>query len=430
MRKLFLFVLLVTSLLSRAQELYFPPLIGSAWETTTPEQLQWCTDTLPHLHDFLDSTNTKAFLLLKDGKIVLEWYFGTFTQDSTWYWASAGKSLTAFLVGLAQDQGLIDINASSQTYLGEGWSSLTPTQESAITVRHHLSMTTGLDDTAGASDCTDPECLTYLAPPGERWAYHNAPYTLLDNVLLGASGNNATQWVINELTLTTGITGAFINVEYNNVFFSKARSMARFGLLMQAEGSWNGTPILNNAEYFQSMITPSQTLNQSYGYLWWLNGQSSFMIPQTQFVFPGSLMPDAPDEIYAAEGKNGQMINVVPSQGLVMVRMGNNPDTGLISTTYNSRIWTYLNHVLCTPINGVSDNSTTTLRPYPNPAISDLYLNSTAPSSYSVFNTLGQCVQKGNTTGHINIASLAPGTFFLHLTQGELSSSFPFVKSE
>jgi CubicO group peptidase (beta-lactamase class C family) len=430
MRKLFLFVLLATSLHSQAQELYFPPLLGSTWETTTPEQLQWCTDTLPHLYDFLDSTNTKAFLLLKDGKIVLEWYFGTFTQDSTWYWASAGKSLTAFLVGLAQEQGFINIDASSQTYLGEGWSSLTPSQESAITVRHHLSMTTGLDDTAGASDCTDPACLTYLAQPGERWAYHNAPYTLLDNVLLGASGNNATQWVFNELTLNTGITGAFINVEYNNVFFSKARSMARFGLLMLANGTWNGNTIMSDVEYFQSMITPSQTLNQSYGYLWWLNGQSSFMIPQTQFVFPGSLMPDAPDEIYAAEGKNGQMINVVPTQGLVMVRMGDNPDTGLISTTYNSRIWTYLNQVLCTPTNTVSDHILTNMRPFPNPAVSDLWLNVSAPTDYAIVNMMGQCLQKGSTVGHINIAALSAGTYLLQLNQGEASSAFSFVKSE
>lgn len=127
--------------------------------------------------------NSKAFLVLKDGRIVIEHYFGTFTQDSLWYWASAGKSLTAFLVGKAQEEGFLDINDPSSDYLGAGWTSCTPLQEGAITVRNQLTMTTGLDDGTGDTDCTDPACLQYLARPGTRWAYHNAPYTMLDGVI-------------------------------------------------------------------------------------------------------------------------------------------------------------------------------------------------------------------------------------------------------
>ncbi|MBK9459261.1 MAG: hypothetical protein IPN94_07465 [Sphingobacteriales bacterium] len=45
----------------------------------------------------------------------------------------------------------------------------------------------------------------------------------------------------------------------------------------------------------------------------------------------------------SALGKNGQIINIVPSQNLVMIRMGNNPDNSLVPITYNNDIWTYLN---------------------------------------------------------------------------------------
>ncbi len=137
-------LLLFLGLTCAAQEdPYFPPVIGNDWQTVDPSSLGWCTDQLPALIDFLDESNTKAFIVLKDGRIAIEHYFGTFTQDSSWYWASAGKSLTAFLVGLAQEDGFLDIEAPTSEYLGTGWTSLTPQQEAAITVRHQLTMTTG-----------------------------------------------------------------------------------------------------------------------------------------------------------------------------------------------------------------------------------------------------------------------------------------------
>ena len=65
--------------------------------------------------------------------------------------------------------------------------------------------------------------------------------------------------------------------------------------------------------------------NESYGYLWWLNGQSSFMLPYNQFVYNGDIIINAPDDLFSAIGKNGQYINVVPSENLVWIRMGEAP---------------------------------------------------------------------------------------------------------
>jgi CubicO group peptidase (beta-lactamase class C family) len=134
--------------------------------------------------------DSKALLILHQGRMVVEEYFGTFTSDSLWYWASAGKSLTAGLVGQAVAAGEIDLNLPSRAYLGPGWSSLSSAQETLIRVEDHLRMTTGLNDGVFNPDCTLPTCLQYLAPAGSRWAYHNAPYTLLDAVLIGATGQN------------------------------------------------------------------------------------------------------------------------------------------------------------------------------------------------------------------------------------------------
>jgi CubicO group peptidase (beta-lactamase class C family) len=351
-----------------AQQLYFPaPQANSPWETEDPDAIGWCTDQLPPLLEFLEQSNTKAFIVLKGGKIVIEEYFGTFTADSNWYWASAGKSLTAFLVGRAQQEGFLDINASTSTYLGPGWTNLNPAQEEAITVWHQLTMTSGLDD-SGVLDCTDPACLTYLAEPGSRWSYHNAPYTLLDPVLENATGIGLNTFLFTRLTQTTGINGLYLPVGFNNVFFSRARSMARFGLLMQGGGAWAGNPILSDAAYYQAMITPSQSLNEAYGYLWWLNGSSTYLLPGLQFPLPGPAMPNTPLDVYAALGRDGQILNISPSTGLVVVRMGASPGgVVFVPNLYNDQIWQYLNAVICEATSVAEPDMDSALF-HPNPA--------------------------------------------------------------
>ncbi len=356
MKYTLLLLLILTNLLAKGQ-IYFPPNTGNTWATITPAELGWCENQIPELLTFLESNNTKAFIVLKNGKIVIENYFGTFTQDSLWYWASAGKTLTSYLVGIAQQNGQLSINDLSSSYLGTGWTSCTAAQENNISVRNQLTMTSGLDDGVADPYCTDPNCLVYSADAGTRWAYHNGPYTLLDGVLEGATGQTLNGLVFSALKQPTGMDGFFFQSGYNNVYLSTARSMARFGILMQNGGNWNGNQLMTDANYFQEMITPSQNLNNSYGYLWWLNGQSSYMIPQAQIVIPGMMFPNAPSDVYAAIGRDGQFLNVSPSEGLVFIRMGNAPDNSLVPFLLNDQIWEKLNAVLCTSVTESNDNN-------------------------------------------------------------------------
>lgn len=339
-------VLLFTTTFSRSQTLYFPPLVGNSWAITDPATLGWCADRIDSLYNFLEEKNTKAFIVLKDGRIVLEHYFGTFTEDSAWYWASAGKTITGYLVGKAKEQGYLFLNDTSAKYLGHGWTSLSQQQEDSITVRHQLTMTTGLND-GGDVYCTDPPCLTYQAPAGTRWAYHNAPYTLLEKVISNATSQNINLYTQNVLKSPTGMTGIWLTVDYNNVFYSKARSMARYGLLLQNKFKWNNTSLLTDADYVNEMLNTSQPFNYAYGYLTWLNGKGSFMVPSSQIKIPGSYAPSAPLDMYAAIGKNGQILSVAPSKGLVVVRMGDDPAAGEVPFTLCEDIWQRLNYVMC-----------------------------------------------------------------------------------
>lgn len=347
MRYFFCVILTLTLLTAKSQTLYFPPLIGNTWETTSPASLGWCTDRIDSLYNFLEQKNTKAFIVLKDGRIVMERYFGTFTADSSWYWASAGKTITAYLVGKAREQGYLSLSDSSSKYLGPGWTSLSPQQEDSITIRHQLTMTTGLDDGTGDVDCTLPSCLQYLAPAGWRWAYHNAPYTLLEEVLNNATSQNINVYTQNVLKTQTGMTGLWLTVGYNNVYYSRPRSMARFGLLLQNRFKWNNTSLLTDMNYVEEMLNSSQPHNYAYGYLTWLNGKGSFMVPSSQIKFPGSYAAAAPLDMYAAIGKNGQIVSVAPSKGLVVVRMGDDPAAGDVPFTLCDDIWQRLNYVMC-----------------------------------------------------------------------------------
>ncbi len=324
---------------------YFP-VNGQDWETTNFAEAGWCSDSLDALIDFLDQEDTKAFIVLHDGKIIVEHYFDTFTADSLWYWASAGKTLTSAMVGIAEQDFNLNLQASTSTYLGQGWTSLTQQQEDAITVWNQVTMTTGLNDAVFDDDCTLPACLEYLANPGARWAYHNAPYTLLDGVLQNVSGLTLNQMFAQKIGLPCGISGLYFpNGPYNQTFVSTPRNMAKFGLLLQSQGNWNGTEIIPNG-YFQSMISPSQNINPAYGYLTWLNGSSSFMIPETQIQFPGMLAPSAPEDAYAGLGKNGQVVCAAPSRNVSFVRMGNG-NNELVSVTMLEDIWRKMKWFFC-----------------------------------------------------------------------------------
>lgn len=332
-------------------KLYFPP-NNSSWESTSPASLGWDMTKLEALKPFLEVNNTRAFIILKDGKIVVEEYFGkqfdnvtNFSATSNWYWASAGKTLTSVLVGIAEDEGSINFDAKTSDYLGIGWTSLTTAQENKITVRHQLTMTTGLDDAVANPDCTTPACLVFKAEPGTRWAYHNAPYTLLDEVIASSTNKSLNTFLNDNLKNIIGMDGQYIPTGDNNVYYSTARSMARFGLLLLNKGKWNDVQVVP-ADYVDLLSTNSQNLNLSYGYLTWLNGKASFMAPGSQLIIPSSVTPAAPADMFAAMGKNGQLINIVPSQNLIMIRMGDVPDNSLVPFLFQDDIWEKLNEII------------------------------------------------------------------------------------
>jgi CubicO group peptidase (beta-lactamase class C family) len=299
--------------------------------------LSWDSLKLEDALNYAGARSSYGVIILQNGRIVKEKYWNSWNQDTRYYIASAGKSVVASLVGIAQQDGILNINAPSSTYLGTGWTSLTSQQEQLITVKHQLSMTTGLNENVPDDNCTTPSCLTYLATPGARWAYYNAPYRLLQNVLANASGLTFNQYAKQKLYDKIGMPQSFW---FDGVMYCTTREAARFGSLILKKGIWDGSTILQDSNYFASMINSSQTLNNSYGYLWWLNGKSSYMVPTLQAVFPGSMAPNAPADMIMALGKDDKKIYVVPSLNLVVVRLGDAAGTPTLGpSSFDNEFW-------------------------------------------------------------------------------------------
>lgn len=321
-------------------KMYFPSTNSDVWETESISKLGWNETQLQPLLTFLEQKNTKSLILLYNGKIVVEKYFNNHNSNSVWYWASAGKTLTSTVVGIAQDENLINISNKVSNYLGNGWTTAPLVKENLITSKNLLSMNSGLDDRLGED--VSPSNLNYIADSGERWAYHNV-YVKLQDVIEKSTNQSFTSYFNLKLRDKIGMTGLWRNTGDLSVYWSNSRSMARFGLMILAEGKWNDTQIVSK-NFLTEATNTSQQINKSYGYLWWLNGKSSYHLPQSQFEFQGSLIKNAPTEMFAALGKNDQKIYIIPSKKLVIIRMGDAASSSNFAlSTFDEDLWGKIN---------------------------------------------------------------------------------------
>lgn len=326
------------------ESMYFPSTTDGTWEAKSLSDLKWNETAVDDLEEYLIQKHTKSFMILVNGRIVMEEYYDGHTASSTWEWNSAGKTLVATTTGIAQQEGLLDINNSAAQYLGTGWTSETTEQENLITSRHLLTMTSGLND---ESNLVIKSNLTYLADAGSRWSYSNVFQKLMD-VVAAASDQEFDTYFDARLKNKIGMDGYWNHGTIFTIYHSTTRSMARFGILALNKGKWNGEQVINET-FFDESTTTSQNINPSYGYLWWLNGEDKYMVPGGQTVYDGALVSNAPADMYAAMGASDQRIYVIPSLNMVVVRMGDasDPDNPSFAVSgFDNELWEKINAVI------------------------------------------------------------------------------------
>jgi CubicO group peptidase (beta-lactamase class C family) len=307
------------------------------WPTPTTWETRSLTDSGMNAAGIDDAVkyaaahNSTGLVILRGGRIVTEQYWQGWNQDTAEPIFSSSKSLTSTLVGMAIEEGLIKgVNQSASDFV-RSWKG---TPKEAITIRHMLTMTSGIRVGAAAvSEKIDAFEETAALPlqhqPGEFWAYNTPVYRMLVHILEIASKQKIDDFTRRKLSGPLGITHSSWDcppgpngVTNCTWYRSGLRDMSRFGLLVVREGKW-GSRQLISAKWLKEATTTSQKLNESYGYLWWLNGKPSYRLPAAASgVHEGMMWPDCPPDAFGALGAMDKKIYVVPSLDLVVSRHG------------------------------------------------------------------------------------------------------------
>lgn len=315
--------------------LTFPPASGSgAWATIDAASAGFDPAKLDELTTWIGQASSTTFVVLVGGKILVEKYWDA-TDTTLRDIASAQKSIVSMMVGAAADKGAFGLDDTVTSLVGAGWSNDTPANEDGITVRHLLTMTSGLDDD-----------LMRVAAPGTVWRYNTNAYHRLELVLTQKTGKTIDQLTRMLFDPIGAGASAWSPRPFQkdakgvpiNALEMSARDMARVGLLVQADGAWNGTRLVPSA-YLGTALATSQTLNPSYGFLWWLNGKSSYVLPPST-PKQGMLMPSAPIDLVAALGAADQKIYVSRAANLVVVRQGKSAGAGAQALSgFDDELW-------------------------------------------------------------------------------------------
>jgi CubicO group peptidase (beta-lactamase class C family) len=302
-------------------ELTFPT-DDASWPSADPSSSGWDAAKLDAALEFAGSRASKAVVILLRGKILAERYWtvdASFARDI----ASAQKSMLSLLTGIAVDKKLLALDETVTSILGAGWSNADAASEAKIQVVHLLSMTSGLDTKLGAP-----------VPPGSAWLYNTDAYHRVQMVLEKKAGLTieelSHQWLFDPIGAKSSHWQTRATTDSKGLPYwglqMTARDMARVGLLVEAGGAWREASVVPSA-WIETATHPSQTLNPSYGYLWWLNGQSFALLPGPGARSDGPIIPDAPADVVAALGAMDQKIYVAKTDGLVVTRLGGQAGT-------------------------------------------------------------------------------------------------------
>jgi CubicO group peptidase (beta-lactamase class C family) len=279
---------------------------------------------------------TKGIVVLHDGKIIAERYAPGYGPETPIWGHSLSKSITNALIGILVEQGKLRVDQLAPV---PAWASVNDPHH-AITIDQLLRMDSGLpfDETDGPVNpmsrmfFLENDMARYAAtvplvhPPGTAWAYSNLGYVLLARIAADAAGDggavNAERFVRDQLFAPLGMRNAVFETDLAGTLvgsshvYASARDFARFGQLYLDDGVVNGRRMLPEGWVAYSH---SQTLKTGYGAGFWTNLVNEGSVPVWDAPWG---IPQAPKDMFYARGAMGQYIVIVPSERLVIARLG------------------------------------------------------------------------------------------------------------
>jgi CubicO group peptidase (beta-lactamase class C family) len=272
----------------------------------------------------------RGLVVLKNNKVVVEEYFNTFWRESIEDIRSAGKGITALLLGIAIDKGLVK-NTEQNVYDYFPAPKFIPPphdEHRTIKIKHLLAMSSGLhtdDDDSSAPGNTDKWLtrdnwvniamgLPIIFIPGQKYVYNDVCPMLVGAIVEETSGKKLADFARENLFAPLGIKEYYWYTAPNgrttpmgNLYLSTV-DFAKIGQLVLSKGTWQGKQIVSSAwirEIAQSQFDISKVdpFASGYGYFWF-KGKKEVSNKQYEYLY--------------ASGNGGNLLIVVPSQNLVV----------------------------------------------------------------------------------------------------------------
>jgi CubicO group peptidase (beta-lactamase class C family) len=292
---------------------------GGAASTAAVPALQAVLDD-----DALAGPGMRAIVVVHDGRLIAERYAAGFDRDTPQLGWSMTKSVTAGLIGVLVEGGLLTLDRPAGWTGGDG--------RERITIADLLSMTSGLSFNEEYGTVSDVTRMLYLEPDmaafarakplvhavGTVWSYSSGSAVILARIFQDAVGADAAQFARTRLFDPLGMTSAVLETDESGTLvgssymYATPRDWARYAQLLVQDGVWEGHDILPRG-YVAMMASPVAASGGEYGrgMVWrWVSG-TGFGIPEDTFWM---------------SGHDGQHVAVIRSRQLVILRMGLTPE--------------------------------------------------------------------------------------------------------
>ncbi len=278
--------------------------------------------------------NTQAIVVVLGNQIIAEHYAQGFTKETPLLGWSMAKSVTNILTGILVKDNLLDIHAQAPV---DDWK--TPGDpRNEITLDMMLRMSTGLEFEEVYGPFKDATNMLYASrsmadfaaakplkyAPDTHWSYASGTTNMIARIVKDKVGGSLADFsrfsrerLFNKIKAYSAViepdaSGSFVGSSY---MFATARDWARFGLFLKNEGVWEDERLLPDGWVaYSTQPTPGAPMGK-YGAQFWLNAGDRENPKNRKF-------PSLPRDLYYCGGFNGQIVAVIPSWNVVVVRLG------------------------------------------------------------------------------------------------------------
>ncbi len=298
----------------------------SGWRAGTPEQQGYSSQQLAQGLQYIQKNGigVDSLLIVHNGYVVLDAHFAPYDGTFPHNLASVTKSVMTTLIGIAAEQGKLDLDKPMVSYFPSRSIANLDGRKSRLTVRHLASMRNGMQSGCYDGDTPTVDALRaspdwvqaaldrpMVAEPGTAFCYDSPGMHILSAVLQQATGMTAFEFAQQNLFAPLGIQDAIWDIDpqgysrgWGDLYLSP-ESAAKIGYLWLHHGNWNGRQVVPDAWVVGSVAPHSTPVNHDYGYGygWWINNSH-----------------------YFAAGRGGQEIRVFPTLSTVVVITGRGYD--------------------------------------------------------------------------------------------------------